>query len=268
MKKIKILFLGDIFGRIGRQGVIKLLPELKKQYKPDLIIANAENLAHGHGITINSLKEMTEAGIDFFTSGNHIFDKPDGEFILAEKDAPIIRPANYIEEKPGQGEKILKVGENKLLVVNLMGRVFLPEEYKNPFLMAEEILNKYKDEELNAIIIDFHAEATSEKIALGYFLDSRVSAVIGTHTHVATADEIILPGGTAYITDAGMTGAKGSVIGLEKNEVIQNFLNESGMSAEIPESGICQLNGLYLEIDPETKKTIKIEKIIKETEIK
>jgi calcineurin-like phosphoesterase len=134
--------------------------------------------------------------------------------------------------------------------------------------MAEEILNKYKDEELNAIIIDFHAEATSEKIALGYFLDSRVSAVIGTHTHVATADEIILPGGTAYITDAGMTGAKGSVIGLEKNEVIQNFLNESGMSAEIPESGICQLNGLYLEIDPETKKTIKIEKIIKETEIK
>lgn len=268
MGKIKIIFLGDIFGKIGRKGVIKILPELKKEYKPDFIIANAENLAHGHGITRNSLQEMLDAGINFFTSGNHIFDKPDGEYILAEKDMPIIRPANYIGQIPGQGEKIFNIGEKKLLVVNLMGRVFIQESYKNPFKVIEEILEKYKNEDLAGIIVDFHAEATSEKVALGYFLDGRVSAIIGTHTHIQTADDRILTSGSAYISDIGMIGAKESVIGLEKDEVVQNFINEAGMSADIPEIGICLLSGVYLEIDAQTKKAIKIERINKETEIK
>ncbi|MBN1325520.1 TIGR00282 family metallophosphoesterase [Candidatus Falkowbacteria bacterium] len=268
MEKIKIVFLGDIFGKIGRKGVIKLLPTLKKEYRPDFIIANAENLAHGHGITRSSLQEMLAAGINFFTSGNHIFDKPDGEFILAEKDAPIIRPANYIEEMPGQGEKILNIGEKKLLVVNLMGRVFFTENYKNPFKTVEELLKKYKNEDLAGIIVDFHAEATSEKVALGYFLDGQVSAIIGTHTHIQTADEKILNNGSAYISDVGMIGAKESVIGLDKDQVVQNFINEAGMSADIPESGQCIINGIYLEIDSKTKKAIKIKRINKLTEIK
>ncbi|MDD5340987.1 MAG: TIGR00282 family metallophosphoesterase [Patescibacteria group bacterium] len=267
MKKIKIIFLGDIFGRIGRQGIIKALPELKKEYKPDVIIANAENLAHGHGITRNSLNEMIAAGIDFFTSGNHIFDKPDGEFILAEKDMPIIRPANYIEAVPGTGERILKIGQHQLLVLNLMGRVFFQDEYKNPFKVADEILEKHKGEPLNGIIVDFHAEATSEKVALGYHLDGRVSAVIGTHTHVMTADEKILKNGTAYISDVGMTGASESVIGLDKDEVVQNFLTDGGMSAEIPESGICQISGVYLEINPDSKLATKIKVINKQVDI-
>jgi metallophosphoesterase (TIGR00282 family) len=268
MKKMKIIFLGDIFGKIGRRGVIQIMPELKKEYKPDFIIANAENLAHGHGITRNSLQEMLDAGIDFFTSGNHIFDKPDGEFILAEKDAPIIRPLNYTKEVSGQGEKILNIGQNKLLVVNLMGRVFFQESYKNPFICMDEVLEKYKNENLAGIIVDFHAEATSEKVALGYYLDGKVSAIIGTHTHVQTADEKILPNGSAFISDVGMIGAKESVIGLDQEQVIQNFINEAGMSADIPESGTCLINGVYLEIDSQTKKAIKIEKITKETEIK
>ncbi len=268
MKKMKIIFLGDIFGKIGRRGVIKVIPELKKEYKPDFIIANAENLAHGHGITRNSLQEMLGAGIDFFTSGNHIFDKPDGEFILAEKDAPIIRPTNYLEEITGQGEKILNIGQNKLLVVNLMGRVFIQEDYKNPFICMDEVLKKYENENLSGIIIDFHAEATSEKVALGYYLDGRVSAIIGTHTHIQTADEKILPRGSAYISDVGMIGAKESVIGLNVEQVIQNFINEAGMSADIPESGTCLINGVYIEINSETKKALKIERITKETEIK
>lgn len=267
MEKIKIIFLGDIFGKIGRLCVNKLLPELKKRYKPDIIIANAENLAHGHGITRNSLQEMLDAGINFFTSGNHIFDKPDGKYILAEKNAPIIRPANYIGEMPGQGEKILNIGEKKLLVISLMGRVFIQENYKNPFKVMEEILEKYKNEDLAGIIVDFHAEATSEKVALGYFLDGRVSAIIGTHTHISTADEQILTGGSAYVTDAGMIGAKESVIGLDKDQVVQNFINEAGMSADIPETGVCGLNGVYLEIDSKTKKAVKIERICKETKI-
>lgn len=268
MKKIKIIFLGDIFGKIGRKGVIKYLPELKKEYNPDFIIANAENLAHGHGITRNSLQEMLNAGINFFTSGNHIMDKPDGEFILAEKDAPIIRPANYLKEMPGQGEKIFNIGEKKLLMINLMGRVFFQENYKNPFKIMDELLEKYKNEPISGIIVDFHAEATSEKVALGYFLDGRVSAIIGTHTHIQTADEKVLPNGSAYISDVGMIGAKESVIGLDKDEVVQNFINEAGMSADIPETGICLINGVYLEIDSSTKKAVKIERINKQTEIK
>lgn len=268
MDKIKIVFLGDIFGKIGRKAVINILPKLKKEYKPDFIIANAENLAHGHGITRNSLQEMLDAGINFFTSGNHIFDKPDGEFILAEKDAPIIRPVNYLEEMPGVGEKIVNIGEKKLLVINLMGRVFFQENYKNPFKIMEELLEKYKTEDLAGIIVDFHAEATSEKVALGYYLDGKVSAIIGTHTHIQTADETILANGSAYISDIGMIGAKESVIGLDKDQVVQNFINEAGMSADIPESGICAINGVYLEIDSATKRAVKIERINKLTEIK
>lgn len=231
-------------------------------------MANVENLAHGHGITKNSLQEMQDCGIDFFTSGNHIWDKPDAEFILAEKNAPIIRPINYLEDVPGQGEKILNVGQNNLLVVNLMGRVFFQKSYKNPFSAMDEVLKGHENEPLAGIILDFHAEATSEKVALGYHLDGKVSAVIGTHTHIQTADERILPNGTAYISDIGMVGAKESVIGLNKEEIIENFLSDGSMTAKIPESGICLIEGVYLEINSESKRALKIKRLYMETEIK
>jgi len=267
MSKIKILFFGDIFGKIGRQGIIKILPNLKKKYQPDFIVANVENLAHGRGITKNCLQEMLDAGINFFTSGNHVWDKPDAYDILAQKDAPIIRPANYPEETVGQGEKIVKIGSNSLLMINLMGTVFFTESFSNPFLAMDEILAKYATEKLAGIILDFHAEATSEKVALGYYLDGRISAVIGTHTHVQTADEKILAQGTAYITDLGMSGAKESIIGLAKKEIIDSFIKGTGLAAEIPETGICQINAIYLEIDPKTQKALKIERIFTEVEV-
>lgn len=269
MKPIKILFFGDIFGRIGRQGIKKILPGLKKKYQPDLILANAENLAHGRGITAATIEEMEESGIDFFTSGNHVWDKQNAQEILDKKNSPLIRPANYLEDKPGQGEKLLKIGEKNLLVINLIGRVFFKEqtEFTCPFIKAQQIINDYQNKNLAGILVDFHAEATSEKKALGFYLDGKVSAVIGTHTHIQTADEQILSKGTAYLTDLGMTGPKNSVIGLEKETIIANFINETTKSASVPESGPCQINAVYLEINPKTKLAPKIQRINTEIEI-
>ncbi len=264
---IKILFFGDIFGKLGRQGMIKALPDLKEKYQPDITIANAENLAHGRGVTESTIKEMLKAGIDMFTSGNHVWDKNDAYNIFAQKDSPLIRPANYPEETAGKGEKLLKIGLKKVLVINLIGRVFFREDFNDPFAEIDKILEKYKKDKPNAIIIDFHAEATSEKIALGHFLDGKVSAMLGTHTHVQTADNKILEQGTAYISDLGMTGPQDSVIGLEKTAIINNFFTQINKSAQVPETGMCQINGVYLEIDPKTQKALKIERINTQVEI-
>jgi len=261
MKNIKILLFGDIFGKLGRQGIAKILPKLKKQYQPDLSIANVENLAHGRGITPSTIKELQKTGLDFFTSGNHVFDKPQANDILEKKNPLVIRPANYPAKTPGQGEKILNLGGNKLLVVNLMGRVFFDENFNCPFATIDQVLEKYQGENLAGIIIDFHAEATSEKKALGFYLDGKVSAVLGTHTHVQTSDERILKNGTAYISDLGMIGAQNSVIGLDKDIIISNFKSEINRSAPVPESGDCLVNGVYLEINPKTQKAIKIKRI-------
>jgi 2',3'-cyclic-nucleotide 2'-phosphodiesterase len=268
MPTIKILFFGDIFGKIGRQGVIKILPKLKKQYQPDLIIANVENLAHGRGLTKKTIEEMQAAGLDFFTSGNHVWDKHDGTEILEQEDSPLIRPANYPSGTAGRGEKILKVGQNNLLVVNLIGRVFFKEEYEDPFKTIDKILDQYHNEKFAGIIIDIHAEATSEKKALYYFLDGRVSAVLGTHTHIQTADEQISSQGTAFIADLGMTGPQDSVIGLDKDTIISNFISGTTQSAEVPEQGPCQINGVYLEINPQSAETVKIIRINEVVQIK
>jgi 2',3'-cyclic-nucleotide 2'-phosphodiesterase len=267
MASIKIIFLGDIFGRLGREGTKKILPELKKEYQPDIIIANAENLAHGRGVTTTTIEEMQKAGIDLFTSGNHVWDKKDAYNIFNQKNSPLIRPANYPQGTAGQGEKIVKVGLKKILVINLIGRVFFREDFEDPFNTILEILKKYEKENLAGIIIDFHAEASSEKVAMGHFLNGKVSAMIGTHTHVQTADDKILDQGTAYITDAGMTGPGDSVIGLDKKVIINNFFTQINKSADVPETGTCQINGVYLEINPKTKKTEKIQRIYKQIEI-
>lgn len=257
---LKVLFFGDIIGRIGREGLKKILPKLKKKYQPDFILANGENLAHGIGLTEKTANEMFEAGVDFFTTGNHFLKKDDIRVMLAAKDTKIIRPANYPPGVVGQGEKLLEIGLKKVLMVNLVGRVFMGEDFDCPFRKFDEIFEKYKKEEA-VIIVDFHAEATSEKIAFCHYLDSRAQAVLGTHTHVATADERILPGGTACISDVGMVGAADSVIGDQKEEVIKAFLTQLPFRMEIPEEGEVLINAVYLEIDCKARKAKKIERI-------
>lgn len=262
---LKVLMFGDVCGKIGRKAVAKILPELKKKYNPDLVIANVENLAHGKGTTVKTLEEMTAAGVDFFTSGDHAFDKNEVNVILEERDSSLIRPANFPEGVPGKGEKVFEIGTKKVLVVNLLGRVFMKSQYDCPFKKTDEILEKYKDENLSAIIVDFHAEATSEKNALGFYLDGRVSTVLGTHTHIGTDDLRVLPQGTALITDIGMVGASDSILGVDKENILKNFLTQMPQVHEIPEEGLCTVNAVFVEIN--NKKIVKTKKIREEIKI-
>ncbi|NQT50336.1 TIGR00282 family metallophosphoesterase [Candidatus Kuenenbacteria bacterium] len=265
---MKVLMLGDIVGKIGRKGVTEALPKLKKKYKPDLVIANAENLAHGKGITEKTLQEMMDAGVDFFTSGNHIWsNKAEVDKILGENELPIIRPANYPPDVLGAGHKIVEVGVYKVLIVNLMGRVFFRENFDCPFRKLKEILEEYKNEKLSAVIVDLHAEATSEKNSLPRYFDGKVSAVFGTHTHVQTSDEQILEKGTAFITDVGMVGLKNSSLGVDLDNVIKNFLDQTPQAHEIPEHGTCQIDGVFAIIEPETSLATKIERIKLDVEV-
>lgn len=264
---IKILFFGDIMGKIGRKGLAAVLPELKRQYKPDLTIANAENLAHGAGASRKTLEEMRQAGVDCFTSGNHIWDKSGIDEVFLSADITVLRPANYPQGVKGKGEAIVEASGKMVLVVNLMGRVFFKENLDCPFRTMDKILKQYEGENLQAIVVDFHAEATSEKTAFGHYLDGRVSAVFGTHTQVPTADEQILPKGTGYITDAGMSGAKDSVIGVAKEGPLAQFLTQTPQRFEIPEQGICSINGVLVQVDEKTRKATSIERVYREVVI-
>jgi len=265
----KILFIGDIIGKIGRAGVRNLLPKLKKSLKIDLVIANVENLAHGKGVTERTLNEIKEAGVDIFTSGNHIWKKrTEAEEIFKKQDFFLLRPANYPTGVLGVGEKIfITENKEKILVINLIGRVFFKEDFDCPFRAIDKILKKYKKEKLNAIVIDFHAEATSETRALGFYVDGRISAIFGTHSHVPTADAKILSNGTAYITDAGMVGAENSVIGVEKESVIQSYLTQINHQFVFPEKGECVFNSVLTEIDLKTGKAVNIKRIDRKTMI-
>lgn len=258
---MKILFFGDIIGKIGRKAVKAVLPQLKKEFEPDLVLANAENLAHGVGVTESVLAEMIEAGINIFTSGNHVLAKPEAELILSRKDSVLLRPANYPPIVPGEGFKIVEVAGRKLLVINLIGRVFFKENFDCPFRKLDEILKNSAKNKLSGIIIDFHAEATSEKTALGWYADGRVSAVLGTHTHVPTVDNKILPAGTAFISDIGMVGASQSIIGDEIEPILRGFLTQLPPRIEIAEEGEVDVNAVVLEIDPETRKAISLQRV-------
>lgn len=264
---IKILFIADIVGKIGRNAVSLQLPNLKKKYRPDLVIANAENLAHGIGFTQKTLDEMREAGVDGFTSGNHAWEKAGSDEILDNSDNKIVRPANYPSVKSGQGHMEFEIGENKLIVVNLLGRVFIEEKVHNPLTALDKIVAKDRKA---LYFVDFHAEATSEKAALAHYFDGRVAAVVGTHTHVQTADEQILERGTGFISDAGMVGYKDSIIGSDKQQVLNMFLGtgKSSKKHDLPAYGEAVLNAVYLEIDPRQGKTVKIERISKILEVK
>lgn len=258
---MKILFFGDVIGKIGRRAVKLILPELIKEYQPDLVVANAENVAHGVGVTEKTLGELIEAGVQVFTSGNHVFSKPEAEALLTVPDPVLLRPANYPPRLPGLEFKIMEVGSKAVAIINLIGRVFMKENFDCPFRKLDEILAKITAKNIGAIIVDFHAEASSEKTAFGWYADGRVSAVLGTHTHVPTADCKILPGGTAFVSDAGMVGALDSVIGDRKEEIIKSFLTQVNPTLEIPEEGEVEVDAILIEIDPATKKALKIGRV-------
>jgi metallophosphoesterase (TIGR00282 family) len=246
---MNILFIGDIVGSPGRQAIKELLPVLKKEYSLNLTIANAENAAGGSGITPAVAQELFDAGVDALTSGDHIW-KNKGIFEIIDKEERILRPVNFPLGVPGRGWAVFKTRDNiKIGVINVQGRVFM-EAIECPFRtsrQAQEALSK----ETNIIIVDIHAEATSEKVALGWYLDGKVSAVLGTHTHIQTADERILPGGCAYITDVGMSGPFDSVIGRRIEDVLERFVTSVPTRFEVAKENI-QLQGVVLDIDENT----------------
>src|SRR5262252_8780084 len=255
---MKILFIGDTVGKAGRAIVHQHLKHLKEELAVDLTILNCENAAAGFGITPKIADEFFDWGIDVLTSGNHIWDKKEIMPYLS-KNPRILRPANYPPDNPGRGLAILKTrAEQEVAVLNLQGRVFMPAT-DDPFRVADAELARIP-KHIKVIFVDMHGEATSEKVAMGWYLDGRVSAVIGTHTHIPTADETILPGGTAYQTDAGMTGPFMSVIGVMKEDVIRRFLTSIPDKFESASQG-AQLNGVFIDIDSQTGKTRRIERI-------
>ena len=251
---MRILMLGDVIGKPGRDAVRALLPDLKQEKSIDFVICNGENTAGGYGITADTASELLESGVDVLTSGNHIWDKK--EIIpLMDEGLPLIRPANY-SDAPGKGY----IHQGGVTVVNLMGRVFMAA-LDCPFRTADTLLEQLKQEgQSKVIIVDFHAEATSEKQAMGWYLDGRVSAVLGTHTHVGTVDAKILPQGTAYLTDVGMTGPSDSVIGSDKEAVLERFLTSLPNRLSVA-AGPCMLNATLVEVDVDTGKASMIERI-------
>jgi 2',3'-cyclic-nucleotide 2'-phosphodiesterase len=255
---VNILFIGDIVGKPGRQAVSRELHRIVDRYNVDVVIANGENASGGFGLTAESARELFACGIHLFTSGNHIWDKKEALEYL-KKEERIIRPANYPDGTPGKGSAIISTpGGIRIGVLNLEGRVFM-NSLECPFRTADREI-AVLSESTKIIIVDFHAEATSEKSSLGWYLDGRVSAVVGTHTHVQTADERLLTEGTAYISDVGMTGAFDSVIGVRKDEPIYKFLTQLPAKFEVAKKDL-RLNGVVLTIDDSTGKALGIERV-------
>jgi len=258
---LRFLFIGDIVAKAGRQAVFEWLPELRRQYRPDVVLANGENAAGGSGLTPDIAEEFFQAGIAGLTLGNHAWDKKEIiPYIDGEKR--LIRPLNYPGHAPGLGWTILEgPGGQKFGLVNVMGRVFAGPQLDDPFRALDAAL-----EEIHhvtpVVVVDVHGEATSEKIAMGWYLDGRASLVVGTHTHVQTADEVVLPGGTAYITDLGMTGPWDSVIGVRKELVLEKFLTQMPVRFESAK-GPRILCGVVTDVDPETGRAVSIERVLR-----
>ncbi|MFC4077919.1 TIGR00282 family metallophosphoesterase [Salinithrix halophila] len=251
---MRVLMIGDIVGDAGRSALQDHLPRLKRTHRPDVILVNGENAADGRGITRTIAREFFGSGVDCITLGNHAWDRRE-IFDFIDDEPRLVRPANYPEGTPGNGFARLALPNGELTVINLMGRTFL-STLDCPFRKADELLAEVK----GPVLIDFHGETTSEKQALAWYLDGRVSAVIGTHTHVQTADERILPGGTAFLSDVGMTGPYDAVLGMEKELVIKRFLTQLPVRFEVGE-GRTQLNGVLLELDPSSGGARSIKRI-------
>ena len=255
---MKVLAIGDIVGKPGCSIVKDMLKKIKREHEIDLCIANGENACAGNGITYTAAHDLYDCGVDVITMGNHVFNKKD-ILRLFDDDERIIRPANYPPGTPGCGYIMLEVSGKTVAVVNLAGRVYL-EQLDCPFRTIENTLRNIT-KSTNLIIVDFHAEATSEKMAIGWYLDGKVSTVFGTHTHVQTADERILPKGTGYITDIGMTGPYNSILGVDKDIIINRFISHMPEKFEVAE-GPAQFNGIVFEIDEFTGKTTSIKRIL------
>jgi 2',3'-cyclic-nucleotide 2'-phosphodiesterase len=255
---MKFLFIGDVVGSPGRKMIEQYLPKLKEKHKPNIIVINGENAAGGKGITEKIYRTFLEQGAHVVTLGNHAWDQRDVfEFIDDAKS--LIRPANFPEGVPGKGIVYVQVEQMEVAVINLQGRTFLPA-IDCPFKKADELIEE-ATRRTPMILIDFHAEATSEKQAMGWYLDGRVSAVVGTHTHVQTADARILPKGTAYITDVGMTGPYDGILGVDREAVLRKFLTSLPVRFEVKE-GRSQLNAVLIDVDEKTGRANKIERIV------
>ena len=254
---MKVLVIGDVVAKPGRLAVLERLQDLREQHAIDLAIMNAENLAGGFSITPSLGEQLFAAGIDVMTSGNHIFDKREAIDYI-EKQPRLLRPANYPPNTPGSGLWVGQIKGVDVAVVNLMGRVFMPPS-DDPFRIADTVLQSVPSE-VRVRIVDIHAEATSEKVAMGRYLDGRVSAVVGTHTHVQTADETILPNGTAYLTDIGMTGSYAGVIGMNTADVIKRFTSVTFRRAEHA-SGQARICAAVIDIDEVTGRAREIQRI-------
>ncbi len=256
---MKLLFVGDVIGKPGRRALQHLLPRLVDQHRADYVVVNVENSAGGFGVTPDVLREIEDLPIDVYTTGNHVWDKKEAMELL-DRHPKLLRPANYPDGNPGKG---LHLGETAagipVAVINLEGMVFM-SNLDSPFHKADRLL-KGLDPKYKVILVDFHAEATSEKQAMGFYLDGRVSAVIGTHTHVPTADERVLPNGTALQTDAGMTGPYESVIGMRVDKVLKRFLLQTPSSFEVAKRDV-RLAGAVVDIDEATGKARGIERIL------
>ena len=257
---MNLLFIGDIVGKPGRRVLAQMLPGLRREFSVDLTIANGENSAGGFGITRETFEEILAAGVDVVTGGNHTWQARDVAALL-DGEARLLRPANYPAGAPGRGGGVFRLSGGAgpaVAVLNLEGRIFM-EPLESPFRVGLEQVEHLR-RETQVIVVDIHAEATSEKAALAWYLDGRVSAVVGTHTHVQTADERVLPGGTAFITDVGMTGPRDSIIGMGREEVLQRFLTALPARFDVAK-GPAHLNGVLLEIDGETGRARSVRRI-------
>ena len=255
---MRILMVGDVVGRPGRYFFMEQTPELKQIHKIDMVVVNGENAAHGKGLTPSIFEELIRGGADVVTTGNHIWDNSKVMEII-DTEPFLLRPANYPEDTPGKGFCIFPVGNKKIGVINMAGRTFMQPPMDDPFRLAEKIL-KFIEKDCDVILVDFHAEATSEKLAFANYLDGRVTAVVGTHTHVQTADEKILPEGTAYITDLGMVGAENSILGMAIEPVIKRFLTGRPSKFEVAE-GAAVYCAVLIDLDNKTNKATKIKRI-------
>jgi metallophosphoesterase (TIGR00282 family) len=249
--------VGDVVGKLGRRTVAAVLPELKRSREIDLVVANGENTAGGRGLTPDTADELYQSGVDVITSGNHIWENRE-VYPLLEADEPVIRPLNYPPGTPGRG--IYK--RNGVAIINAMGRAFMGADLDCPFRAMDHALSEVKD--CRVVIVDFHAEATSEKVGMGYYLDGRISAIAGTHTHIPTSDTRVLPRGTGYVTDLGMCGALHSVLGMEIEPVLERFLTQRPNRWNPVDKGPSVFNSVFIDIDPETGKTIAIERVDRE----
>jgi metallophosphoesterase (TIGR00282 family) len=254
---MKVLIIGDVLSKVGRRALADGLPELKKKLGVDFCTANVENGAGMFGVTRKVVEEIRSSGVDVMTSGNHIWDKREGVSLLDEYD-DILRPANYPPGVPGRGWRVFAAGSSKICVINLQGRTYMPD-IDCPFRTADRILSEL-DPDVKVRIVDFHAEATSEKLALGFYLDGRVSAVAGSHTHIPTADERIFPGGTAYQTDVGMAGPFNSVIGVKPEQVIERFIKGVNVRFQVGGDTPC-IEGMLVNVDDGTGRATSVGRV-------